>query len=221
MSMIFLHTPKQLIISEKGRFSGLFYCVRRNPSTAEGLVEHIRQTKETKMKLTNTLLMTAAVAVLSTAAFAAEGAKNTDGTHNANNTQTDTNMGSSNQNSSNDAAADINANASTEAEMSDTSNDVDTNSDVDVSNTTGATVGVGGVNATVGATTSADATAPSMDRSTIKSVQSSLKAQGHSVSVDGKWGPRSAAALRDFQAANNLSATGELDTATMAALNIR
>lgn len=167
------------------------------------------------MKFTKTLLMTAAVAVISTAAIAAEGSKNTDGTHNANNTQTDTNMGSSNQNSSNDAAADINANASTEAEMTDTSNDINTNSDVDVSNATGATVGVG-------ADTSASASAATtIDRSTIKSVQSSLKAQGHAVSVDGKWGPRSAAALRDFQAANNLSATGQLDTATMAALNIR
>jgi peptidoglycan hydrolase-like protein with peptidoglycan-binding domain len=48
-----------------------------------------------------------------------------------------------------------------------------------------------------------------------------LKEQGHPISVDGKWGPRTAAALRDFQAANNLSATGKLNTETMAALNIR
>lgn len=168
------------------------------------------------MKFTRTLMMTAAVAILSTAAIAAEGSTNTDGTHNANNTQTDTNMGSSNQNSSNDAAADINANASTEAEMSDTSNDIDTNSDVNVSNTTGATVGVGGAN--VSTTASGNI---AMDRETVKSVQSSLKAEGHSVSVDGKWGPRSAAALRDFQTANNLPATGTLDSQTMAALDIK
>ena len=90
------------------------------------------------MKFTNALLMTAAVAVLSTAAIAADGSKNTDGTHNANNTQTDTNMGDAHPSISNDAAADVNANASTEAEMSDTSNDVDTRSDINATPDTAA-----------------------------------------------------------------------------------
>jgi hypothetical protein len=158
--------------------------------------------KETIMKLMKTLLMTAAVAVLSTGAMAADGSANTDGTHNANNTQTDTNMGvNANKDSSNDAAANINANASTEAEMSDTSNDVNTSTDIN---------------------TTADANAQvSLDRATVQSVQASLKNEGHSVSVDGVWGPRTAAALRNFQEANNLPATGTLDSQTMAALDIR
>lgn len=59
-----------------------------------------------------------------------------------------------------------------------------------------------------------------MDSGTIQSVQSSLKSEGHSVSVDGKWGPQTASALREFQMNNNLPATGQLDTQTLAALNI-
>ncbi|PZO82101.1 MAG: hypothetical protein DI626_10310 [Micavibrio aeruginosavorus] len=59
-----------------------------------------------------------------------------------------------------------------------------------------------------------------MDSGTIQSVQSSLKSEGHSVSVDGKWGPQTASALREFQMNNDLPATGQLDTQTLAALNI-
>jgi hypothetical protein len=154
------------------------------------------------MKLMKTLLMTAALAVLSTGAMAADGSANTDGTHNANNTQTDTNMGvNANKDSSNDAAANINANASTEAEMSDTSNDVNTSADINTTADAGGQV--------------------ALDRATVQSVQASLKNEGHSVSVDGVWGPRTAAALRNFQEANNLPATGTLDSQTMAALDIR
>lgn len=154
------------------------------------------------MKFTKTLLMTAAVAVLSTAAMAADGSANTDGTHNANNTQTDTNMGvNAHKDMSNDAAAGINTNASTEAEMSDTSNDVNTRTDIN--------------------TTADAAGSVTLDRATVQSVQASLKNEGHSVSVDGVWGPRTASALRNFQQANNLPATGTLDSQTMAALDIR
>ena len=67
----------------------------------------------------------------------------------------------------------------------------------------------------------ADANAQvALDRATVQSVQASLKNEGHSVSVDGVWGPRTAAALRNFQEANNLPATGTLDSKTMAALDI-
>lgn len=172
------------------------------------------------MKFTNALLMTAAVAVLSTAAIAADGSKNTDGTHNANNTQTDTNMGDAHPSVSNDAAADVNANASTEAEMTDTGNDVgtapvnarpsDTSERADTSSTTTTT--------TTHIDTTASVSAP--DASTIQSAQAKLREEGHKVSVDGVWGPKTAAALRDFQKANGLSATGELDSETISALNI-
>lgn len=205
------------------------YCLGTDTAFTgwKGHIHKLRKEKETIMKLTRTLLMTAAVAVLSTAAIAAEGSTNTDGTHNANNTQTDTNMGANaNANISNDAAADVNANASTEAEMSDTSNDINTGTDTNVNaagNTVGSTVGtatgiVGGVAGT--ATNTANG-AIDMSASTVRDVQESLRDQGHKVSVDCKWGARTQAALRDFQKANSLPATGKLNAETMAALNIQ
>ena len=172
------------------------------------------------MELMKTLMITAAVAVISTAAIAAEGSKNTDGTHNANNTQTDTNMGDAHPGISNDAAADVNANASTEAEMTDTGNDVgtapanahpsDTSERAETSNTTTTTTTV--------IDTTASASTP--DSATIQSAQAKLREEGHKLSVDGVWGPKTAAALRDFQKANSLPATGTLDSETLAALQI-
>lgn len=60
-----------------------------------------------------------------------------------------------------------------------------------------------------------------LDASTIESVQSSLKDEGHNVSVDGVWGPRTAAALREFQQSKDLPVTGQIDTQTLAALDIQ
>jgi murein L,D-transpeptidase YcbB/YkuD len=190
------------------------YC----PGTHRRLMRfawYIYPTKEKKMKLSKTLLMTAAVAVLSTAAIAAEGSKNTDGTHNANNTQTDTNMGDAHPSISNDAAADVNANASTEAEMSDTSNDVDTNSDINTTPDTAATT-----TTTTSTTVDTTAAVSTPDATTIQNAQAKLREEGHKVSIDGVWGPKTAAALRDFQKANSLPATGTLDSQTLAALNV-
>ncbi|WP_439598847.1 peptidoglycan-binding domain-containing protein [Falsiroseomonas sp.] len=60
----------------------------------------------------------------------------------------------------------------------------------------------------------------SMSGST-RQVQDALNQRGYSVgSADGVMGPRTRAALRDFQRANNLSATGRADSATLAALNV-
>ncbi len=151
-----------------------------------------------------TLMMTAAaVMVLGGApAMAAEGGANTDGTHNANNTQTDTNMGvNAHKNLGNDAAANMNANASTEADMTDTSNDIDTNNDVNATADTSAAI--------------------RLDPATVQNVQASLKNEGHAVSVDGVWGPRTTAALRQFQQTKGLPATGTLDTKTLAALDVK
>jgi peptidoglycan hydrolase-like protein with peptidoglycan-binding domain len=39
--------------------------------------------------------------------------------------------------------------------------------------------------------------------------------------IDGRWGPNTAAALRNFQRAHGLEATGQLDSRTMAALNLQ
>lgn len=54
----------------------------------------------------------------------------------------------------------------------------------------------------------------------VESVQASLAQEGYAVSVDGVWGPQSAEALRQFQQANNLDATGQIDAQTLAALNV-
>ncbi len=54
----------------------------------------------------------------------------------------------------------------------------------------------------------------------VESVQAKLKAEGFPVSVDGVWGPQSAEALRQFQQANSLDASGQIDAQTLTAMNI-
>jgi len=58
--------------------------------------------------------------------------------------------------------------------------------------------------------------------SEIRQVQESLERAGHDVGdVDGIWGPRTAKALRDYQRAKGLDATGRLDERTLEALGVR
>lgn len=52
----------------------------------------------------------------------------------------------------------------------------------------------------------------------VKSVQEALNKQGANLSVDGKMGPKTKAAIKSFQQAHGLKATGHLDKATRAAL---
>lgn len=92
-----------------------------------------------------------------------------------------------------------------------------TGAGVETHATTGAdtTMGAGTdvqANADVNATASSDAQ--------VESIQASLAQEGYNVSVDGVWGPQSAEALRQFQQANNLDATGQIDAQTLAALNV-
>ena len=58
-------------------------------------------------------------------------------------------------------------------------------------------------------------------RSEVRQVQAALNQSGERVKVDGKWGPRTSQALRDYQQKNGLQASGQLDDATMQKLNIR
>ena len=165
------------------------------------------------MNFTKTLMLGAAVTILSAGSVsAAEGSANTDGTHNANNTQTDTNMGvNTNRSMSNDAASDVNTNASTEAEMTDTSNDMNNRSNIS-SDHTAKSSGMGDESgANMSATSSMD----------VRSVQSALRDAGHSLSVDGIMGPKTKAALREFQQQNGLDATGMLNAETVSALQSR
>jgi peptidoglycan hydrolase-like protein with peptidoglycan-binding domain len=52
----------------------------------------------------------------------------------------------------------------------------------------------------------------------VEKLQTALNANGASLPVDGKMGPKTHAALMDFQKAKGLKATGRVDKETMAAL---
>lgn len=54
----------------------------------------------------------------------------------------------------------------------------------------------------------------------VESVQAKLSQEGFPVSVDGVWGPKSADALRQFQQANSLDSSGQINAETLAALEI-
>jgi peptidoglycan hydrolase-like protein with peptidoglycan-binding domain len=55
----------------------------------------------------------------------------------------------------------------------------------------------------------------------VKAVQQALKDKGHDPgAVDGKMGPKTQAALRDFQSKEGLKASGRLDTDTMSKLGV-
>jgi peptidoglycan hydrolase-like protein with peptidoglycan-binding domain len=59
------------------------------------------------------------------------------------------------------------------------------------------------------------------NESTVRSVQQSLSTKGYDVGpVDGQWGARTEVALRNFQTAQGLPATGGLDRETRARLGI-
>ena len=54
----------------------------------------------------------------------------------------------------------------------------------------------------------------------VKAAQEALNKKGAHLATDGKMGPKTHAAIRDFQKANNLNVTGRLDAATRKALGI-
>ena len=54
----------------------------------------------------------------------------------------------------------------------------------------------------------------------VKSAQEALNKEGANLTVDGKSGPKTRAAIKSYQQAHGLKATGKLDKATKAALNI-
>jgi len=55
----------------------------------------------------------------------------------------------------------------------------------------------------------------------VKAVQQALKDKGHDPGdVDGKMGPKTQAALRDFQKAQGMQATGRIDNKTMQSLGV-
>lgn len=58
-------------------------------------------------------------------------------------------------------------------------------------------------------------------RHAIESVQTALNASGAKLTVDGRLGPKTAAALRAFQRQHNLKVTGLPDRATRTALGVQ
>jgi carboxyl-terminal processing protease len=54
----------------------------------------------------------------------------------------------------------------------------------------------------------------------VKSAQQALKARGLNPGIDGRMDEKTQQALRDFQKANNLPATGVLDQKTAAKLGV-
>lgn len=59
------------------------------------------------------------------------------------------------------------------------------------------------------------------DQETVRKVQEKLNEEGYSVGpTDGVWGPQTQQALTQFQQAEGIEATGQLDEQTMSALGI-
>jgi peptidoglycan hydrolase-like protein with peptidoglycan-binding domain len=59
------------------------------------------------------------------------------------------------------------------------------------------------------------------NREQVKAAQQALKDKGHDPgAVDGKMGPKTQAALRDFQSKEGLKASGRLDAETMSKLGV-
>ncbi len=54
----------------------------------------------------------------------------------------------------------------------------------------------------------------------VKQVQQKLSAEGHQLSADGQMGPKTQAALKEYQQKNGLQATGQIDQQTLAKLGI-
>ena len=61
---------------------------------------------------------------------------------------------------------------------------------------------------------------PELSPGMVREVQTTLQQQGfYKGNIDGMWGPATQGATLSFQRARGLSATGELDSPTLAALN--
>ena len=60
----------------------------------------------------------------------------------------------------------------------------------------------------------------SQSQETVKQVQQKLSEAGHEVQPDGIMGPKTQAALKEFQEQKGLQASGELDQQTLAALGV-
>ena len=58
-----------------------------------------------------------------------------------------------------------------------------------------------------------------MSRRRVEEIQTALNKDGATIAVDGIYGPKTRAAIEDFQKKNNLKMTGHADHATLRKLN--
>jgi uncharacterized membrane protein len=85
----------------------------------------------------------------------------------------------------------------------------------------GAVVGHKGTDANGHVDTNGHASGMKMSDTKVRDAQAALNEKGFSVgSVDGRWGPNTENAVRQFQASKGLTASGQLDAATMSALGV-
>jgi hypothetical protein len=56
---------------------------------------------------------------------------------------------------------------------------------------------------------------------TVKKAQAALNDKGYSLTIDGRYGPSTQSAVRDFQEKNGLTASGTLDDSTLSALGVK
>jgi len=56
---------------------------------------------------------------------------------------------------------------------------------------------------------------------TVKKAQAALNDKGYNLAIDGRYGPSTQNAVRDFQTKNGLTASGTLDDSTMSALGLK
>jgi hypothetical protein len=67
----------------------------------------------------------------------------------------------------------------------------------------------------------APAPKPMTHQQLIQSVQTALNSNGAKLTVDGRMGPKTAAALRSYQHQHSLKVTGQPDAATLKALGVQ
>lgn len=78
----------------------------------------------------------------------------------------------------------------------------------------------GGNNSSQQSRTSASQS-PAVSQAMVQQVQTRLQQAGtYSGHIDGLWGPGTEAAVRSYQQQHNLNATGQLDSATLASLDL-
>ncbi len=81
----------------------------------------------------------------------------------------------------------------------------------------------GGAESTGGAMggSAAGGGAQSLSSDQIREMQQALKDKGHDVgAVDGKWGPKTQNALKEYQQAQGMTASGEPDSQTLSSLGV-